>query len=248
MKTLAIIPARSGSQSVPDKNIAKIGAYPMLCYQLMIAQKSLELGLIDDFMISTDSYAYLELLSAYGFNESYLRPAELAQNLSPTIDAVKHALEYKAKSGQQFDSVLLLQPTSPFNRLIDVINALELLKITEQATCVATVTKLADHHPLRIKFMDDTCKLRDISSNFIELETMRRQDFEPTAYIRTGAVYLSRIETIQSFNGLRGDSMYGVEVPSIHAINVDEPVDLMLARSIIDSNMINFDIDCLGVK
>lgn len=248
MKTIAIIPARSGSQSVPDKNIAKIGAYPMLYYQLMIAQKSLELGLIDDFMISTDSYAYLELLSEYGFDESYLRPAELAQNSSPTINAVKHALEYKAKFGKLFDSVLLLQPTSPFNRLIDVINALELLKTTDQATCVATVAKLADHHPFRIKFMDNNCKLRDISPNFTEMETMRRQDFKPTAYIRTGAVYLSRIKTIQSFDGLRGNALYGVEVPSVHAINVDEVVDLMLARSIIDNNMINFEIDCLGVK
>ena len=248
MKAIAIIPARSGSQSVPDKNIAKIGAYPMLCYQLMIAQKALKLGLIDDVLISTDSNEYLELLFDYGIDENYLRPAELAQNTSPTIDAVKHALKYKAKVGKHFDSVLLLQPTSPFNRLIDVIKALELLKSTEQATCVATVCKLSDHHPFRIKFMDKSCKLRDISTNFSEKETMRRQDFKPAAYIRTGAVYLSRVETIQRFDGLRGDAMYGVEVPSVHAINVDEPVDLMVARSMIDSNMINFEIDCLGVE
>lgn len=246
MKIIAIIPARSGSKAITDKNIANLGGKPVISYQLSIAKKALKLGLIDDIMVTTDAVKYLDVLREYDFIENYLRPKELAADDSPTVDAVKHALEYKSSLGKNFDAVLLLQPTSPFNRISDVKAAVEKLSKNCKATCVTTVTKLSDHHPFRIKFLDENDKLIDISEKFIEAEHMRRQDFRPSAYIRTGAIYLSRVSTINKQGGLRGNKMFGIKVPSLHAVNIDDPVDLITARSILSENLINFDTDCLA--
>ena len=115
MRVLGFIPARSGSKGVKNKNIKKIKGIPLLEFSVYAAEKSMEKGYISDIFVSTDSKDYLELVTKYNIIKGYLRPENLANDKSPTIDSVIHGLNWlRDEKGKIFDAVMILQPTSPF--------------------------------------------------------------------------------------------------------------------------------------
>ena len=129
MKIIAVIPARSGSKGVKNKNIKKIKGIPLLEFSVYAAEKSMEKGYISDILVSTDSKDYLDLVSKYNIIKGYLRPANLATDKSPTIDSVIHGLNWlRDEKGKIFDAVMILQPTSPFRTPDHIKEAIRLLK------------------------------------------------------------------------------------------------------------------------
>ncbi len=163
MNTLAFIPARSGSKGVIDKNIRNLNGIPLVAYSVHIAQLCLKQEIFSDVLVSTDSIHYLEKIKQTGYTNEYIRPKELAQDESPTIDAITHAINDYAKRNIFFDNVMILQPTSPFRCIEDIKKSIQILESNPLTTCVASVFKLSDHHPRRIKlinkdgFLDDFC-------------------------------------------------------------------------------------------
>ena len=97
MKTLAFIPARSGSKGVKDKNIRNLNGIPLLAYSVHIAQMCMKKEIFSDVLVSTDSIHYLEQIKQTGYTNKYIRPKEIAQDESPTIDAIIHAINDYAK-------------------------------------------------------------------------------------------------------------------------------------------------------
>ena len=108
MRLLAYIPARSGSKSVPGKNIKPIKNIPLLAFSVWAAQQA---GVFDDILVSTDDPAYLETVEPLGISGDYLRPSELAEDASPTIDGMHHALDWFEAQGKEFDAVMILLTT-----------------------------------------------------------------------------------------------------------------------------------------
>ncbi len=139
-RAVALIPARSGSERVPDKNIRKLGEHPLIAYSIAAAHES---KVFDAVVVSTDSSAYAEVAKYYGAEVPFLRPSELAGSRSPDIEWVEHMLRCLESSGRDFDCFSILRPTSPFRRAetihrawqqflaldgIDSIRAVELCK------------------------------------------------------------------------------------------------------------------------
>ena len=106
MNTLAFIPARSGSKGVIDKNIRNLNGIPLVAYSVHIAQLCLKQEIFSDVLVSTDSIHYLEKIKQTGYTNEYIRPKELAQDESPTIDAITHAINDYAKRNIFFDNVM----------------------------------------------------------------------------------------------------------------------------------------------
>lgn len=235
MKILGFIPARSGSKGVINKNIKKIKGIPLLEFSVFSAEKSKEKDYINDVFVSTDSIDYLNLLSKYNIIQGYLRPPNLATDKSPTIDCVIHAINWlKHKKGKSYDAVMILQPTSPFRTADHINKAIKLLEQNTYCTCVASIKKLGDHHPKRIKRLNSEGKLLDYCSHTIEPEPSRRQDFLPHAYVRNGAIYLTLTKTLLEKNLIRGDHVVGMEMPESNSINVDEHFDFVSAEAALD--------------
>tara|TARA_A100001388_G_scaffold178967_1_gene134009 strand:+ start:1196 stop:1948 length:753 start_codon:yes stop_codon:yes gene_type:complete len=229
MRVLGVIPARSGSKGVKNKNIRLIKGKPLLEYSVFTALEAKKEGILSDVILSTDSREYLELLKDYEIYKDYLRPKKFSQDNSPTIDAIKDALLWlEKKYNKTFDAVMLLQPTSPFRTIDHIKEAILMLKNSPEASCVVSVKKLADHHPYRIKKIDNHGYLKDICSEFIEPEYSRRQDFDPIAYIRNGCIYLTPIKLIKS-GIIRGDKVLAMQMPEANSINVDEHFDYLSA-------------------
>lgn len=243
MKVLGIIPARSGSKGVKDKNIRPVKGIPLLEYSVYSALEAKKNKILSDVILSTDSERYLELLDKYNIYKDYLRPREFAQDKSPTIDVIIDALKWLEKNySKTFDAVMLLQPTSPFRTPIHMKNAISLLKKSKYASCIASVQKLGDHHPYRIKKIDENGYLKDICSDFIEPEQSRRQEFYPKAYIRNGGIYLTPTKYILNKRILRGDKVLAMEMPEANSINVDEHIDYLMASIAFDYNEFSKDL------
>jgi N-acylneuraminate cytidylyltransferase len=117
---VALIPARAGSKRVPDKNIRVLGKHPLLAYTIAAA---LESGIFAAVIVSTDSKRYVDVVKHYGAESPYLRPVEIAGDLSPDIDWVAYTLEQLRTDGRTFDCFSILRPTSPFRQSSTITRA-----------------------------------------------------------------------------------------------------------------------------
>jgi CMP-N,N'-diacetyllegionaminic acid synthase len=108
---LWLIPARSGSKSIPHKNIKKLGDYPLMVYRI---KSALSIASPDDVWVSTDSEEYAEIARRYGATIPFLRPEELATETATSADVVLHAINEAGKRGLKYSALALLEPTSPF--------------------------------------------------------------------------------------------------------------------------------------
>lgn len=235
MSVLGFIPARSGSKGVINKNIKLLNNIPLLAYSLYIAQLCKSQGILSEVLVSTDSKEYLNCLSPLQYSTDYVRPSKLATDDSPTIDAVKDAIIYFQQKNIFFQYVIILQPTSPFRNINQIKDSIDLFTNNPLATCVASVYKLSDHHPRRIKTINQDGFLEDFCKEFPEPEPSRRQDFIPEAFIRSGSIYLSRVQQIMDEGIIRGQNVLPIEMTQLTSINIDEELDFYQAEALIQS-------------
>ncbi len=110
-KIVALIPARSGSKRVPDKNIRPLAGHPLIAYSIAAALQS---GIFDAVIVSTDSERYADIARHYGAEIPFLRPAKIAGDTAPDIEWVEHMLSELRRDGRDYDCFSILRPTSPF--------------------------------------------------------------------------------------------------------------------------------------
>jgi N-acylneuraminate cytidylyltransferase len=110
---VALIPARAGSKRLPNKNVRRLGRHPLIAYTVAAARAS---GIFNAVVVSTDSGQYAAIARYYGAEAPFLRPPELAGDLSPDIEWVEHALDWLAAQGRPYECFSILRPTSPFRR------------------------------------------------------------------------------------------------------------------------------------
>ena len=108
---VALIPARSGSKRVPDKNIRPLAGHPLIAYSISAALQS---GVFAAVIVSTDSERYAEVARYYGAEVPFMRPAEYSGDTSPDIEWVEYTLKRLAAEGRSYDCFSILRPTSPF--------------------------------------------------------------------------------------------------------------------------------------
>jgi CMP-N,N'-diacetyllegionaminic acid synthase len=110
---LGLIPARSGSKRLPNKNISRLGDHPLMAYAISSALGS---GIFASVMVSTDSEAYADIARYYGAEVPFLRPPEFATATSPDIEWVDYTLDRLSKEGREYDCFSILRPSNPFRR------------------------------------------------------------------------------------------------------------------------------------
>jgi CMP-N,N'-diacetyllegionaminic acid synthase len=111
MKSVALIPARSGSKRVPNKNILPLAGHPILAYTVCAAIDS---GVFDSVICATDSEHYADVARHYGAEVPFLRSAEISGDKSPDIEWVNWILSTLRAQGRDFEIFSILRPTSPF--------------------------------------------------------------------------------------------------------------------------------------
>ena len=124
MKNIAIIPVRSGSQRIKDKNIKLVVNHPLMYYQIKCA---LNVPEIDKVVVATDNELYSDYAKTFGA-EVIIRPPEISHANSKSEDVLRYVITAMIDKGQFFDNIVFLQVTSPLNKPEYVSDALKLIE------------------------------------------------------------------------------------------------------------------------
>jgi CMP-N,N'-diacetyllegionaminic acid synthase len=139
---IALIPARSGSKRVPDKNIRPLAGHPLIAYSICAALQS---GVFASVVVSTDSEAYARIAREHGAEVPFMRPAEFSGDTSPDIEWVEYTLKRLAEHGRQYDCFSILRPTSPFRLPETIRRAWSEFCAEEGVDSLRAVEKCAQH-------------------------------------------------------------------------------------------------------
>lgn len=223
-KTLGIIPARGGSKSIPAKNLRELAGQPLLAYTRDAARAS---GVIDRLMLSTDSEAIAKLARQLDIEVPFMRPADLAQDDTPMLPVMQHAVQVVEEAGWPVEIVVLLQPTSPLRKPGHIAAAVEQLQ-TGNCDSVVSVIEIphlyAPQKALKVK--------GDVLEFWLPSDgrrITRRQQLE-AAYAREGTVYAMWRDVLMEKNSLYGDRCQPLILDAEESLNLDDPTDWQRAE------------------
>lgn len=225
MKVVVIIPARSGSKSLPNKNILPLNGKPLLCYSVEYGLKS---NIVNKVVVSTDSIEFAEIAKRSGAEVPFIRPAELAEDNTRDYPFMRHALDFFESNGEIYDIYILLRPTSPLRPAGLIEKSINILKENPSATSVRAVAE-AKEHPYRVlKVNEDSSMSSMISNNIEEPYNFPRQEL-PKAYSMTGDIEAARRETL--LNGsVSGNKMFPLIINPEEKVDIDNIEDFKIAE------------------
>ncbi|NBI63085.1 acylneuraminate cytidylyltransferase family protein [Clostridiales bacterium] len=221
MKTIAIIPARSGSKGLKDKNIKPLAGKPLLAYSIDTAVDS---KLFDTVMVSTDSERYAEFAIEHGAEVPFLRSQRTASDEATTRECVLEVLEEYEKRDRFFERMMILQPTSPLRTVDDIIQA-ERLYQEKDAKSVISVCEM-DHPPLWSNTISSTLSL----DHFIRAENSGRRQIMDVFYRINGAIYLHDIEHYKKNEYYFDNKAFAYIMKKEHSVDIDDELDFKFAE------------------
>lgn len=226
MRVLGLIPARGGSKGIPRKNIRPLAGKPLIAWTIEAARQS---RLLTRVILSTEDEEIAAVGRAWGVDVPFLRPVELAQDDTPTLPVVLHALKNCEKGGEIFDAVCLLQPTAPLRRPEWIDGCIERLASSD-AEAVVTVCRIPDeYHPQWAIRKDTEGWLHFWSEGAIP---PRRQELPPVFH-REGSVYVTRRRVLVEEGSLYGKKLAGFEVAREETVNLDTEEDWRRAEAML---------------
>ena len=227
-RVLAVIPARGGSKGVPRKNIRDLCGKPVVAWTIETA-----LAAGEDLyrvIVSTDDPEIAVAAHAFGAEAPFMRPAELATDEAPGLPVIQHAVKFvEEEEDVPVDWVLILQPTAPFRNADDIA---ESLRLAREGGCdsVISVTRVLAEHPILMKKIEDN---RLLPYCIEEKEGTRRQDYDPPAYIRNGAIYLTRRDVLMENNSIWGEVIRPYVMPEERSYDIDSERDFRLVELVM---------------
>jgi len=232
MKVLGVITARGGSKGIPGKNLKLLAGKPLLAYSIEAAQQS---GAFDRLILSTDDPAIAEAARSLGCDVPFMRPADLALDVTPHLPVMIHAVAWvRDRENYECDAVMILQPTSPFRTPDDIRAAVGLLETTGADSVVGVCAVPAHYNPMRMLTADD----RGFATLFATAEpvrrrAVRRQDL-PSVWAINEAIYLFRTPLLfDEEPSLYGDRTAIYVMPAERGLAIDDSRDWSAAERAI---------------
>jgi CMP-N-acetylneuraminic acid synthetase len=225
VSVLALVPARSGSRSVPDKNVLSFRGKPLLVHSI---EHGLRAGNVDRVLVSTDSPRYRAIALAAGAEAPFLRPAEIAGDHATDLEVFEHALDWLERhEGYRPELCVHLRPTYPTRTVADVVNAVALLRADPRADAVRSVT-LAPHTPYKMwRLAPDHTLTPLLECPLPEAYNMPRQAL-PEVYLQNAAVDVVRTEVIRRQRSMSGRRILAYVMDGCQ--DIDSWADLAVAE------------------
>lgn len=224
MSNLAIIPARSDSKSVPDKNIHMLAGKPLLAWSI---EHALQSKLIDRTIVSTDSEPYARIARDFGAQTPFLRPPELARDDSTDLEVFLHALDWlKRHEGYVPDICVNLRPTYPVREPNLIDDVVQTLVDRPELDSVRTVTEVL-HPPYKMWFRDDDGLLSPVvPTEIAEASNLPRQ-LLPRTYLQNACIDAIRVIVITADKSMVGKRVFGYVMS--HDFDIDTLPELRRA-------------------
>jgi N-acylneuraminate cytidylyltransferase/CMP-N,N'-diacetyllegionaminic acid synthase len=223
---IGLITARGGSKSIPGKNIKLLAGKPLIAWTIEAALQGKELSRV---IVSTDDEKIAEVARQWGAEVPFMRPTELSQDDSSHISVVSHAIHWlEEEEGYCPNYIMLLQPTSPFRKVEDIRQIIQLAK-DRDAVAVVSVSE-AEKHPYLCKCILNDGTLADFMKK--EIGYLRRQSLPP-AYALNGAIYLNKGSSLLHDQTFLPTGTIAYIMPKERSLDVDTMWDWHMAELIM---------------
>ena len=225
MKNIAIITARSGSKGIKDKNIKLLNGKPLMAYTIEAAIKS---KMFDEIMVSTDSKKYADIAKQYGAKVPFMRSSELSNDTASSWDVVRDVLNKYKEAGKEFDTIALLQPTSPLRTAKDIIDGYTIMN-DKSANAVIGVCEV-DHSPLWMNTLPKDNSMKDfINPKFVGLPRQKLDKY----YRINGALYVIKTDFLLNTHNIYKEKSYALIMDNEKSIDIDSEIDFKIAEILL---------------
>lgn len=234
-EVLAIIPARGGSKSIPQKNIARLRDRPLIAYIIQAARQAPSVSRI---VVSTDDEEIAAVSRQYGAEVPFMRPAELARDDTPTLPVIEHAVAWLAEhEGYRPEIIALLQATSPFTSVAEIEGAIQLLGSRPDVDAVTTVVEAPhNYHPYNIRQINGDGTVTFMMDKEHYLYPNRQSKPKTYAF---GNTYVFRYRTLVEQKSLFGEKCLPLVIDPLLAFDINDPHDLIVAEAIMSSGALD---------
>jgi CMP-N,N'-diacetyllegionaminic acid synthase len=226
---VALIPARSGSERVRDKNIRPLAGHPLVAYAIAAAR---EAGIFDRIVCSTDSGKIAEVAQRYGADVPFLRPAVLATSTSPDIEWITHAL---AQLDQHYDLFAIVRATNPFRGPDVLQRGLEQLLATPEADSIRAV-ELVKQHPGKMWVLEGKTMRPLLDQSHLEGAWHAGQyQALPAVYVQNSALEIAWTRVVSQTGTREGRVVAPYLTRGYEGFNIDDEDDWDRARGLLDT-------------
>jgi N-acylneuraminate cytidylyltransferase len=229
MNVLYLIPARGGSKGIPGKNVKPLNGKPLICYTIDIARKLAKDG---DICVTTDDDKIIEVVAECGVTVPFKRPANLASDDAGMHEVMLHAVDFYEKAGNQYDCLVLLQPTSPFRTARHVEEALALYDETVDMVVGVSEARANPYFTLR---EENEHGFLERSKSFGRIVTRQSA---PKVYDINGAVYVINIQSLKSTHTLEFTKVKKYVMDELSSLDLDTPLDWQYCSFLIETGIV----------
>jgi CMP-N,N'-diacetyllegionaminic acid synthase len=224
VSVLAIVPARSGSKSIPHKNVLSFRGKPLLVHSI---EQALAARNVDRVLVSTDSPEYRDLARAAGAEAPFLRPSAISGDTATDLEVFAQALGWlEEHEGYQPKILVHLRPTYPTRRVLDVERAVAMLLADPTADSVRSVTR-APHTPYKMWRLEEGGSLRPLLESALREPYSLPRQVLPEVYLQNAAVDVVRSSVIRERHSMTGRRVLAYVMEGIR--DIDEWGDLATA-------------------
>jgi N-acylneuraminate cytidylyltransferase len=227
---VALIPARSGSKRVPQKNVRLLAGHPLIAYTIMPA---LESGVFEAVVVSTDAEETAEIARHYGAEVPFLRPARMAGDLSPDIEWVEHALVELGRHGRRWDAFSLLRPTSPFRTRETIRRAWASFLSQPGADSLRAVEKCAQH-PGKMWIVRGNRMLPLLPFGPAE-QPWHSSQYQalPVVYVQNASLEIAWTRNVFDGRTIAGEALVPFLTEGHEGFDINDPIDWVVADHLL---------------
>ncbi len=229
-KIIALIPARSKSERLKNKNILKIGKYPLLAIPILAAKKA---RIFDKIIVSTDSEKYAQIAKKYGAEVPFLRPKKISQSTSPDFDWVNYTIKNLSKKNMNFNIFFILRPTNPFRSHKTILSAWKKFKKNKKADSLRAI-EVSKQHPGKMWIK---------KSNYIVpfyFRIKKKQPYYnlqlkslPKIYKQNASLEISRTNVLNRYKTITGKKILPFFTKGYEGLDINEFYDFRFAKFLI---------------
>jgi N-acylneuraminate cytidylyltransferase len=226
---VALIPARSGSERVPDKNVRPLAGHPLLAYAIASARRA---GVFERVVCSTDSGKIAEVAQRYGADVPFLRPPDLATSTSPDIEWISHALD---QLDEHYDLFAIVRATNPFRGPDVLQRGFEQLLATPEADSIRAV-ELVKQHPGKMWVLEGRTMRPLLEQAHLDVAWHAGQyQALPEVYVQNSALEIAWTRVVSQTGTREGKVVAPYLTAGYEGFNIDEEEDWDRARRLLDA-------------
>jgi N-acylneuraminate cytidylyltransferase len=228
---VGLIPARSGSERVPDKNLRSLAGHPLLAYAVSTALQS---GIFDRVVCSTDSGKIAEVAQRYGADVPFLRPAALATATSPDIEWITHALD---QLDDRYDLFAIVRATNPFRGPDVLRRGLEQLLATPEADSIRAVERVKQH-PGKMWLLEGKTMRPLLDQSLLDVAWHAGQyQALPEVYVQNSSLEIAWTRVVSQTGTREGRVVAAFLTEGYEGFNIDDEDDWDRARRLLDAGL-----------